>query len=65
MDKGNLAFVSRELSRDDKEKICDDVVYFIECILSEDPQKCNLKDFAHRFRIDTLRSEVVALKKQL
>ncbi len=65
MEKINLAFVNKKLSLADKQKICDDVIYFIECILSEDPQKFNLVNISHRFRMDTLRSEVAALKKQL
>jgi len=65
MDKGDIAFVDKKLSTDEKIKICDEIIYFIDGVLSEDPRKVNLKDIAHRFRIDTLQSKVKSLKKQI
>lgn len=65
MDKGDIAFVDKALSEEEKIKICDEVIYLIYGILSEDPKKINLRDIAHRFRIDTLQSKIKSLKKQI
>mgnify|MGYP003318918945 CR=1 FL=1 len=65
MNKGDLVFIDKNLTKDEKLGICDEVIYLIDLLLAEDPREINLRDFSHRFRIDTLRSKVKALKKQI
>lgn len=65
MKRGDLVFMSHELTREEKIDICDEAIYFIGELLKETASEVDLTNIAHRFKIDSLQSKIKALKKQI
>lgn len=65
MKRGDLIFISHELTREEKIEICDEAIYFIGELLKETTSEVDLRNIADRFKIDSLQSKIKALKKQI
>lgn len=65
MQRGDLVFVTHELTRKEKIDICDEAIYFIGELLKESASEVDLHNIADRFKIDSLQSKIRTLKNQI